>query len=81
MFLLMVAVVQVTVAQETVQIPAKDVVLNTLKEQHPRLISAERVAAIKQVIQEDDIAKQIWNSNCYKHYFVPFSCAIYNKMV
>jgi len=54
---------QVASAQETVKIPAKDEVLNTLKEEHPRLISIERVDKIKQVIQEDEIAKQIWISN------------------
>ena len=62
-FLLMVAFVQVAVAQESVQIPVKDEVLNTLKEQHPRLISTERVEKIKQVIQEDELAKKIWISN------------------
>lgn len=61
--LLMVAFVQVSVAQEKMQIPAKGEVLNTLKEQHPRLISAERVGKIKQLIQEDELAKQIWISN------------------
>ncbi len=61
--LLMIAFVQVAVAQESVQIPAKDEVLNSLKEQHPRLISTERVERIKQVIQEDEIAKKIWISN------------------
>lgn len=61
--ILTVVFVQVTVAQESVQIPAKDEVLNSLKEQHPRLISTERVEKIKQVIQEDKLAKQIWISN------------------
>ena len=59
----MVAFVQVAVAQESVQIPAKDEVLNTLKEQHPRLISTERVERIKRVIQEDVLAKKLWISN------------------
>jgi hypothetical protein len=59
----MVAKVMAANAQEAVQIPAKDEVLNTLKEEHPRLISTERVDKIKQVIQEDDLAKQIWISN------------------
>lgn len=59
----MVAFVQVALAQESVQIPAKDEVLSTLKRQHPRLISTSRVEKIKQVIQEDEIAKNIWESN------------------
>lgn len=62
-FLFMAAFVQVADAQETLQLPSKEEVLNTLKEQHPRLISAERIAKIKQVIQQDDIARQIWISN------------------
>jgi len=57
------ATVQVATAQQKVQIPTKSEVLNTLQEEHPRLISTERVAAIKQLIQEDEIAKQIWISN------------------
>ena len=61
--LLLVAFAQVSVAQEKIQIPAKGEVLNTLKEQHPRLISAERVGKIKQLIQEDELAKKIWISN------------------
>jgi hypothetical protein len=62
-FLLVLSEVQMAVAQETVQIPAKGEVLSTLKEQHPRLISREKVEEIKQVIQEDEIAKKIWKSN------------------
>ena len=62
-FLFMVAIIQVTAAQVAVQIPAKDEVLSTLMEQHPRLISTEKVEEIKQLIQEDEIAKQIWTSN------------------
>jgi len=61
--LLMVVFVQFAVAQETIQIHAKDGVLNTLKEQHPRLISTERVEKMKEVIQEDELAKKIWISN------------------
>ncbi|MFY0652287.1 MAG: heparinase II/III family protein [Cyclobacteriaceae bacterium] len=60
---LIVAFTQVTFAQESVQLPSKDEVLNTLKQQHPRLISTEKVEKIKQVIQEDELAKQIWKSN------------------
>lgn len=63
MLLFMVTFIQVAVAQESVEIPAKDEILKTLKEQHPRLISTERVEEIKQVIQEDEIAEQIWISN------------------
>lgn len=62
-FLLLAAKVQIVVAQESVQIPGKDKVLKTLKEQHPRLISIERVEKIKQLIQEDALAKKIWISN------------------
>lgn len=62
-FLLPVAKLQVASAQEYVQLPSKSEVLNTLKEQHPRLISTERVEEIKQLVQEDEIAKQIWASN------------------
>ncbi|MEN8786532.1 MAG: heparinase II/III family protein [Wenyingzhuangia sp.] len=62
-FLLMVGLIQVAVGQESVQIPAKVEVLNTLKEQHPRLISVERMEQIKQVIQENKLAKEIWISN------------------
>ncbi|MBX2817739.1 MAG: heparinase II/III family protein [Saprospiraceae bacterium] len=59
----MVALGQVAVAQTTVQIPTKDEVLNTLKAQHPRLISLERVEEIAQLIQEDELARKIWKSN------------------
>lgn len=62
-FLLQVALVQVAVAQQSVQIPSQEEVLTTLKEQHPRLISAERLETIKRVIQEDEFAKEIWRSN------------------
>ncbi len=62
-FLLMVALVQVAVGQESVQTPTKDEVLNTLKEQHPRLISVERVEKITQAIQENELAEEIWLSN------------------
>lgn len=62
-FLLLIGFVQVAVAQEVVKIPVKDEVLMTLKPQHPRLISTERVAKIKRVIQEDELAKKIWDSN------------------
>ncbi len=51
------------IAQGKVQVPTKDEVLNTLKQQHPRLISLERVEMIRQLIREDDTAKQIWVSN------------------
>jgi len=62
-FLLLGVIVQVAVGQETIQIPANGEVLNTLKEQHPRLITTERVEEIKQLIQEDEIAKKIWITN------------------
>ena len=62
-FLLLAAKVHLAEAQEAVSIPAKDEVLNTLKQQHPRLISTEKVEEIKQLIQEDEIARQIWISN------------------
>ncbi len=60
-FLLSIAFSQLVFSQ--VQIPKKSEVLNTLKEQHPRLISQERIEAIRQLIREDSIAKQIWISN------------------
>jgi len=64
MFLLQLAFCgQHILAQEKVQVPAKDEVLNTLKHQHPRLISLDRVEAIKQLIREDEIAQQIWTFN------------------
>ena len=62
-FLSMVPLVQVAVAQESVQVPTKDEVLNTLKEQHPRLISIQRVEKMTRVIQENELAKKIWISN------------------
>ena len=81
--LLMVAFVQVAVAQESVQIPAKDEVLNTLKAQHPRLISTERVEKIKQVILEDELAKKfgypIWN--LLKNYWIRNQLFTKNQMV
>ena len=49
-----------TFAQEKIKIPSKVEVLNTLKDQHPRLISAGK---IKTLIQEDELAQQIWISN------------------
>lgn len=50
-------------SKEAVKLPTKTEVLNTLKEQHPRLISTDRVEKIKQLIQEDELAKEIWISN------------------
>lgn len=54
---------QLSVAQVEIQIPSKGEILNTLKGQHPRLISTERIEKIKTLIQEDELAQQIWKSN------------------
>ena len=58
-----VACIQLSAAQEKIKIPSKVEVLNTLKDQHPRLISAESIGKIKTLIQEDELAQQIWISN------------------
>ena len=62
-YLLYVACIQLSAAQEKIKIPSKVEVLNTLKDRHPRLISAESIGKIKTLIQEDDLAQQIWISN------------------
>ena len=48
-------------------------VLNTLKDRHPRLISAESIGKIKTLIQEDELAQQIWISN------LKFAKELFNK--
>ncbi|MDG1290921.1 MAG: heparinase II/III family protein [Flavobacteriaceae bacterium] len=62
-YLLYLAYIQISAAQVKIQIPSKVEVLNTLKDQHPRLISTERIGKIKTLIQEDELAQQIWISN------------------
>ena len=62
-FLLSVISVKLSVAQVNINIPTEGEVLNTLKEQHPRLISTERIGKIKTLIREDTLAKEIWISN------------------
>lgn len=62
-YLLYFACIQLSAAQEKIKIPSKVEVLNTLKDQHPRLISAEIIGKIKTLIQEDELAQQIWISN------------------
>lgn len=61
--LLYVAYIQLSAGQEKIKIPSKVEVLNTLKDQHPRLISTESIGKIKTLIQEDELAQQIWISN------------------
>ena len=60
---LCIACIQYSAAQLEIQIPSKGEVLNTLKGEHPRLISAESIGKIKMLIQEDELAQQIWKSN------------------
>ena len=62
-FLLILVCTKLSFAQGKIQIPSKGEVLNTLKDQHPRLISAESLGEIKKLIQEDKLAQQIWESN------------------
>jgi len=59
----LIACIQYSAAQLEIQIPSKGEVLNTLKGEHPRLISAESIGKIKMLIQEDELAQQIWKSN------------------
>jgi len=60
---LCISCIQYSAAQLEIQIPSKGEVLNTLKGEHPRLISAESIGKIKMLIQEDELAQQIWKSN------------------
>ena len=60
---LCIACIQHSAAQVKLQIPSKGEVLNTLKGQHPRMISAESIGKIKTLIQEEELAQQIWKSN------------------
>jgi hypothetical protein len=60
---LCIACIQHSAAQVKIQIPSKGEVLNTLKGQHPRMISAESIGKIKTLIQEEELAQQIWKSN------------------
>ncbi len=45
---------------DAVQLPERDRILETLKPNHPRLISEERIERIRQAIQEDRVAQKIW---------------------
>lgn len=72
-FFLCIACIQHSAAQVKIQIPSKGEVLNTLKGQHPRMISEESIGKIKMLIQEDELAQQIWKSN------LKFAQELFNK--
>ena len=72
-FFLCIACIQHSAAQVKIEIPSKGEVLNTLKDQHPRMISEESIGKIKMLIQEDELAQQIWKSN------LKFTQELFNK--
>lgn len=72
-FFLCIACIQHSAAQVKIEIPSKGEVLNTLKGQHPRMISEESIGKIKMLIQEDELAQQIWKYN------LKFTQELFNK--
>ena len=72
-FFLCIACIQHSAAQVKIEIPSKGEVLSTLKDQHPRMISEESIGKIKMLIQEDELAQQIWKSN------LKFTQELFNK--
>jgi hypothetical protein len=72
-FFLCIACIQHSAAQVKIEIPSKGEVLSTLKGQHPRMISEESIGKIKMLIQEDELAQQIWKSN------LKFTQELFNK--
>ena len=57
---LLTAVCSYGAPDNSLQLPERDRILETLKADHPRLISEERIERIRQAIQEDPVAKRVW---------------------